>query len=549
MKLATKIVEYNFPDDYTCLDWLKNQRYPDGIFCRVCQKVTKHHKLVKRDCYCCDRCGNQVFPKAGTIFHKSSLSLKTWFDVIARMTDNRRLSPTEIQRDYGVTYKTAWHMVQKVRGFLEEGNCLTTGLIPTYKILNNINHSEHLESNKEEKELGGSITRAKSIRPSKGSLIASGGSIKLMKIAPDPSERAIFVNKINKNKIDSKDIVYKAEKDRTARLLMLQIFLWQNPKGLKVSEIVHKTNTSKRTAYRDLSTLEHQLGVPVWQDKNKWGLADGYFLPPINFTLIEAFDIFILSRLLRKYSFTYNPTMIGILTKLNAIIPEPLKSKIQNSINYLENRVRDETQFVNLIKVVQAWLSRHCVKICYQDDEFGAEQKDLIIDPYFFEPVYTGRSVFVIAYAHLKKSICSFNMNRIIGDVEICKETYNIPSDFDADEFIYSAWDRYSDAEIMNIKLRFMPKISKTVMRTIWHPSQKLEIKNDGSIIVTYQVRDSIEFRSWILGWGSEVEVLEPKTFRDEITNIIKALSEIYLSYINCESFTRSPSGRRYKPV
>ena len=35
-----------FPDDASCLEWLKNYLYPDGIFCETCQRVTKHHRVV-----------------------------------------------------------------------------------------------------------------------------------------------------------------------------------------------------------------------------------------------------------------------------------------------------------------------------------------------------------------------------------------------------------------------------------------------------------------------------------------------------------------------
>ena len=40
-----------FPDDATCLEWLRNYLYPDGIFCNTCQRVTKHHRVVSRPSY------------------------------------------------------------------------------------------------------------------------------------------------------------------------------------------------------------------------------------------------------------------------------------------------------------------------------------------------------------------------------------------------------------------------------------------------------------------------------------------------------------------
>jgi transposase-like protein len=120
-KYTTKDFEKEFPTDESCLEWIKNHRYPQGITCPKCDKVTKHHKVVGRSCYECDNCGHQVFPIAGTIFHKSATPLRVWFQVIYRMASTRcGISAKQIQRETGVTYKTAWRMFKQIRMLLNE---------------------------------------------------------------------------------------------------------------------------------------------------------------------------------------------------------------------------------------------------------------------------------------------------------------------------------------------------------------------------------------------------------------------------------------------
>ncbi len=127
-KFTTNDFDKRFPDDDTCLEWLKNQRYPDGIYCPNCQRVTKHHKITNRHCYNCDYCNHQIYPTAGTIFHKSSTPLRTWFEVIHRMASTRcGISAKQIQREFGVTYKTAWRMFKQVRTLLTEINPIFAG--------------------------------------------------------------------------------------------------------------------------------------------------------------------------------------------------------------------------------------------------------------------------------------------------------------------------------------------------------------------------------------------------------------------------------------
>jgi transposase len=112
-----------FPDDATCLEWLFRRFYPNGtVFCDKCQKETKHHRVASRPSYSCDYCGHHVHPTADTIFHKSSTALTTWFYAVYLMASTRcGISAKQIERETGVTYKTAWRMFKQIRSMLEEG--------------------------------------------------------------------------------------------------------------------------------------------------------------------------------------------------------------------------------------------------------------------------------------------------------------------------------------------------------------------------------------------------------------------------------------------
>jgi hypothetical protein len=60
IKYTVKNFEREFPTDDICLEWIFNHRYPNGVSCPVCQKVTKHHRVAKRSCFECD---NFYFPQ------------------------------------------------------------------------------------------------------------------------------------------------------------------------------------------------------------------------------------------------------------------------------------------------------------------------------------------------------------------------------------------------------------------------------------------------------------------------------------------------------
>jgi transposase-like protein len=123
--------ERDFPDDAACLEWLLHHRYPNGVYCPTCQRVTKHHRERKRTSYSCQFCGHRVHPMVGTIFENSATSLKLWMYAIYLMTSTRcGISAKQLERELGVTYKTAWRMAKQIRSMLDQdGDDVFTGTV------------------------------------------------------------------------------------------------------------------------------------------------------------------------------------------------------------------------------------------------------------------------------------------------------------------------------------------------------------------------------------------------------------------------------------
>lgn len=112
----------DFPDDAACLEWLWRTRYSeDGqhAMCSRCGVETpfrKYETKQQRQSWTCTKCGLHVHPTAGTIFHKSSTSLQLWFYAMYLMASTRcGISAKQIERELGVTYKTAWRMCHLIR--------------------------------------------------------------------------------------------------------------------------------------------------------------------------------------------------------------------------------------------------------------------------------------------------------------------------------------------------------------------------------------------------------------------------------------------------
>lgn len=106
-----------FPDDDACLAHIMQARFGGTRFvCESCGKETSHHKLAARRTFVCANCGHHVNPTAGTILHDTRTPLVSWFYAMYLFCTTRHgVSGKELQRQLGVTYKSAYRIGQQIR--------------------------------------------------------------------------------------------------------------------------------------------------------------------------------------------------------------------------------------------------------------------------------------------------------------------------------------------------------------------------------------------------------------------------------------------------
>ena len=117
MKTYTiKDFDKQFPNNDSCLEFLFKARFPEGAFCEKCGKITPHYRIADRKVFSCQFCGSHISPTANTIFHKSDTPLLSWFHAMFLMSSTKTgISAKQLQRELGVTYKTAWRMFKEIR--------------------------------------------------------------------------------------------------------------------------------------------------------------------------------------------------------------------------------------------------------------------------------------------------------------------------------------------------------------------------------------------------------------------------------------------------
>jgi transposase-like protein len=114
-----------FEDLDVATEFVKNLRWPDGPVCDRCGTVDNAYYLAKRRVWKCKngKCGRQFSVKVGTIFEDSPLGLDKWLPAVWLIANSKNgVSSHELGRALGVTQKSAWFMLHRIRVAMQNGS-------------------------------------------------------------------------------------------------------------------------------------------------------------------------------------------------------------------------------------------------------------------------------------------------------------------------------------------------------------------------------------------------------------------------------------------
>jgi transposase-like protein len=106
-----------FPTEKAAIDHFVEVRYKGMLTCPHCGAIVKVYRYRERAKVChCKNCNDSFSPFTNTIFENSSTDMRKWFYAIHLFLNAKKgVSASNIQREVGVTYKTAWRMLQQIR--------------------------------------------------------------------------------------------------------------------------------------------------------------------------------------------------------------------------------------------------------------------------------------------------------------------------------------------------------------------------------------------------------------------------------------------------
>ena len=118
-----------FTTERICREWLSKVRWGEVVVCPHCGSIIVYRSKSKVS-YHCDECNNCFTPLYGTIFQSTKLPLRKWFVAIWLVINNKKgVSSAMLSRELGITQKSAWYMLMKIRQLLPQEETKLEGAV------------------------------------------------------------------------------------------------------------------------------------------------------------------------------------------------------------------------------------------------------------------------------------------------------------------------------------------------------------------------------------------------------------------------------------
>jgi predicted DNA-binding transcriptional regulator YafY len=314
---------------------------------------------------------------------------------------------------------------------------------------------------------------------------------------------------------------------RVERLLKIYKDLCESKQGVSKKDLANKFSVSIRTIERDIQIIEKALSLRIEGkrgDDNEWR----YLLP-------EPYR--------QREIFIKNDNTILLLLEL----------ALAHFKSFAERDLSERL----LASITSSYPLNFCHELFYYHDEAPYQKPPRIEDLLLLREAFVKKRMIFLKTNNMKRRtlfrlykivhyVDEYYLVGILGsekdvriisfhevtDIRITNREYSIPQDFSIEEYLKQAF-AIEPGLPEKVTLNIKKPLSDYIKTRLWHPTQRIEEKEDGSIILQITVPVADELVKWILGYGDYIKVLEPDRLKEIIKGQAKRIYHLY-NDINC---------------
>ena len=292
-------------------------------------------------------------------------------------------------------------------------------------------------------------------------------------------------------------------------------------------DLADEHQVTERTIRRDVEALQ-EAGFPLYDEvvdgRKVWRLVEGY-----RQRVTQSFS---LSELAALY---FGKNLIGFLAgapfeqdlesafdKIREALPPrslPYLARIQRLfVARAESRKDYSGKREVVASLIDATLHQRRAVLDYFS--FSSRQrKRYTVDPY--RVVYYHGGLYLHARVEEYGEVRTFAVERI-ERIELLEVEFELPADLDASDYMRGGFG-ITGGTPEPVELLFDSAMADYVRERLWHESQVLEERGDGSLLLRMNVAPNRELRSWLKGFLPHVQIVKPAGLREKLADEVRA--------------------------
>lgn len=295
-------------------------------------------------------------------------------------------------------------------------------------------------------------------------------------------------------------------------------------RGRRVSEIAERFDVSERTVFRDLADLQASH-IPIYHDGRGYRLMETANLPPLNLT---AQQYALLKVALHNPALRRQPALARTLEvlegKLDAAAAQAEEHPRALQLAPVDRSGPKAAEALELLQI--ATERSESVEMEYASLSGGTtgaggpdprHPKPRRLDPW--QLFQRQGAWYVIGDCHVNREPRIFRLDRV-ETVRGTGETFERPADFDLESFLKDTWGMVKGDGHHEIVLHFDPSLAPLILNARHHDGEETEVLDDGTIEYRVELSSLEEVARWVVGFGGECRVVEPRELRDRVVRL-----------------------------
>ena len=317
-------------------------------------------------------------------------------------------------------------------------------------------------------------------------------------------------------------------KHQMTRILEVASLIHKEPRRWTRPRLVKRFEVDKATIQRDIKLLR-DMGIEIVpRSKQGYEMISDFFLPALNLDFEEALALVTAARF---YQAAEGEQAAEVLNRAIHKITSNLPKQTNETLDKIAPQIEVPHQQVSQIDESQPYKEqlyeaiRERRKVNIQYNSFSSRKREQHrLSPYAV--LFRKHAWYVIGHTERSNQILTFRINRL-HSLFISHLSYTIPVDFSVQKHMEKSWDFRLGPET-HVVIEFAPRIAPLIREVQWHSTQQIHDHADGGLRFEATVAGWLEVGWWVLGWGEEAEVIQPRELREWVAETAAKMIEVY---------------------